>query len=168
MSASQNIDLARHPLTHWAGPLGLPDFTRIEDGDFGPVFDVALAAHAAEIETIAANTEPATVANTLEAMELAGNALDRVSSIFWCRAGAHTNDAIQAMEREISPKMARHFSAISMNEKLFARINDLYSRRSSLGLDPETLRVLEKTWKGFVRSGAKLDPDGKAAEGFTK
>lgn len=158
---SVTIDLARHPLTHWTGPLGLPDFTRIEDSDFGPVFDAALAAHAAEVETIANNAEPATVANTLEALELAGEALDHVSAIFWCRAGAHTNDAIQAMEREISPKMARHFSAISMNEKLFARIDDLYSRRTSLSLDAEALRVLEKTWKGFVRSGAKLDPEGK-------
>ncbi|ODT08878.1 MAG: peptidase M3, partial [Mesorhizobium sp. SCN 65-20] len=158
---SAKIDLARHPLTHWTGPLGLPDFTRIEDGDFGPVFDAALAAHAAEVEAIANNPEPATVANTLEARELAGEALDHVSAIFWCRAGAHTNDAIQAMEREISPKMARHFSAISMNEKLFARIDDLYLGRASLGLDSEALRVLEKTWKGFVRSGAKLDPEGK-------
>ena len=158
---SVTIDLARHPLTHWTGPLGLPDFTRIEDGDFGPVFDAALAAHAAEVEAIANNPEPATVANTLEARELAGEALDHVSAIFWCRAGAHTNDAIQAMEREISPKMARHFSAISMNEKLFARIDDLYLGRASLGLDSEALRVLEKTWKGFVRSGAKLDPEGK-------
>ncbi len=158
---SAKIDLARHPLTHWTGPLGLPDFTRIEDGDFGPVFDAALAAHAAEVEAIANSPEPATVANTLEALELAGESLDHVSAIFWCRAGAHTNDAIQAMEREISPKMARHFSAISMNEKLFARIDDLYLRRASLGLDAEALRVLEKTWKGFVRSGAKLDPEGK-------
>ena len=158
---SAQIDLARHPLTHWAGPLGLPDFTKIEDDDFGPVFDAALAAHAAEVDAIASHSEPATVVNTLEALELAGEALDRVSSIFWYRAGVHTNDAIQAMEREISPKMARHFSTISMNEKLFARINDLYFRRASLGLDAETLRVLEKTWKGFVRSGAKLDPDCK-------
>ena len=87
--------------------------------------------------------------------------LDRVSSIFWCRAGANTNDTIQALERDISPKMSRHFSAISMNEKLFARIDDLYQRRDSLGLDAETMRVLEKTWKGFVRSGAKLDAEGK-------
>ncbi|MEO5323782.1 M3 family metallopeptidase [Mesorhizobium sp. CC13] len=158
---SATTDLARHPLTHWTGPLGLPDFTRIEDGAFGPVFDAALAAHAAEVEAIANNAEPATIANTLEALELAGEALDHVSAIFWCRAGAHTNDAIQAMEREISPKMARHFSQISMNEKLFGRIDDLYSRRASLGLDAETLRVLEKSWKGFVRSGAKLDPEGK-------
>ncbi|PLP56759.1 peptidase M3 [Mesorhizobium loti] len=154
-------DLTAHPLTSWQGPLGLPDFAKIGDGDFGSVFDAALQAHEAEIDAITANTEQATVENTLQALELAGEALDRVSSIFWCRAGAHTNDAIQAMEREVAPKMSRHFSAISMNEKLFARVDDLYQRRGSLELDAETLRVLERTWKGFVRSGAKLDADGK-------
>lgn len=159
MSAS--VELAVHPLTNWQGPLGLPDFTKIGDGDFGAVFDAALKAHEAEIDAITANTERATVENTLQLLELAGEALDRVSSIFWCRAGAHTNDTIQAMEREVAPKMSRHFSAISMNEKLFARVDDLYQRRDSLKLDAETLRVLERTWKGFVRSGAKLDADGK-------
>ena len=156
-----DIDLATHPLTAWKGPLGLPDFTRIEDGDFGPVLDAALAAHAAEIEAIAGDAQAPTIDNTLAALELAGQPLDRVSSIFWCRAGAHTNKDIQALERDVSPKMARHFSAISMNEKLFARIDALYQKRASLGLDAETLRVLEKTWKGFVRSGAKLDAEGK-------
>ena len=107
--------------------------------------------------------KPPTIENTLAALELAGDPLDRVSSIFWCRAGAHTNDAIQAMEREISPKMSRHFSAISMNERLFARIDDLYQRRASLGLDAETLRLVEKTWKGFVKSGAKLDAGRQGA-----
>ncbi len=156
-----STDLAAHPLTHWTGPLGLPDFTRIGDGDFSSVFDAALKAHEAEIAAIAGNPEAPTVANTLAALELSGQALDRVSSIFWCKAGANTNDAIQALEREVSPKIARHFSAISMNEKLFSRIDDLYRRREKLGLDAETLRVLEKTWKGFVRSGAKLDAAGK-------
>ncbi|RWP68549.1 M3 family metallopeptidase [Mesorhizobium sp.] len=155
------VDLAAHPLTTWQGPLGLPDFTRIGDGDFSPVFDAALKAHEAEIEAIAGNAETPTVENTLAALELGGEALDHVSSIFWCRAGAHTNEAIQALERDISPKMSRHFSAISMNERLFARIDDLYQRREALKLDAETLRVLEKTWKGFVRSGAKLDAEGK-------
>lgn len=161
MSVSSAPDLSTHPLTHWTGPLGLPDFTRIRDQDFSPVFDAALAAHEADISAIADNPEPATIANTLEALELCGEPLDHVSSIFWCRAGAHTNDAIQKIEREISPKMSRHFSAISMNPKLFARIHDLYQRRETLDLDAETLRVLEKSWKGFVKSGAKLDADGK-------
>ncbi|RJT39592.1 peptidase M3 [Mesorhizobium waimense] len=161
MSSTKDIELAAHPLTAWQGPLGLPDFSRIGDDDFSGVFDAALKTHEAEIEAISGNEEAPTVHNTLAALELAGEPLDHVSSIFWCRAGAHTNEAIQALERDISPKMSRHFSAISMNEKLFARIDDLYQRRETLKLDPETLRVLEKTWKGFVRSGAKLDADGK-------
>lgn len=155
------VDLAAHPLTTWQGPLGLPDFTRIGDGDFSGVFGAALTAHEAEIEAISGNAETPTIENTLAALELGGEALDHVSSIFWCRAGAHTNEAIQALERDISPKMSRHFSAISMNERLFARIDDLYQRREALKLDAETLRVLEKTWKNFVRSGAKLDAEGK-------
>lgn len=161
MPSTKAVDLAAHPLTAWQGPLGLPDFTRIGDGDFSPVFDAALKAHEAEIEAIAGNKDAPTIENTLAALELGGEALDRVSSIFWCRAGAYTNETIRALERDISPKMSRHFSAISMNERLFARIDDLYQRRESLKLDAETLRVLEKTWKGFVRSGAKLDADGK-------
>ncbi len=162
MNDATAIDLESHPLTRWDGPLGLPDFTRIDDSDFGPVFDAALKAHAAEIEAIAGNPAPATIENTIEALELCGEALDRVSSIFWCRAGANTNDQIQALERELSPKMSRHFSAISMNEALFARIDDLHTRRAELALDAETLRLVEKTWKGFVKSGAKLDEAGKA------
>jgi peptidyl-dipeptidase Dcp len=159
---AKSVDLDRHPLTHWEGPLGLPDFSGIDDDGFGPVFDAALAAHQADIDAIADNPEAPTVENTFAAMELSGEPLDRVSSIFWCKAGANTNDTIQAIEREISPKMSRHFSAISMNEKLFARIDDLYQRRASLGLDAQTLRLVEKSWKRFVKSGAKLDAAGKA------
>ena len=161
MPSDKPVDLAAHPLARWQGPLGLPDFRLIDDGDFGPVFDVALKAHEQEIEAIAGNVEEPGIENTLAALELSGDALDRVSSIFWCKAGANTNDAVQALEREVSPKMSRHFSAISMNERLFARIDSLYQRREALGLDAETLRVLEKTWKGFVRSGARLDAQGK-------
>jgi peptidyl-dipeptidase Dcp len=161
MFATKSLDLDNHPLTAWQGPLGLPDFASIGDDDFSAVFDAALKAHEAEIEAIAGNAEAPTIGNTLAALELGGEALDHVSSIFWCRAGAHTNEAIQALERDVSPKMSRHFSAISMNERLFARIDDLYQRREALKLDAETLRVLEKTWKGFVRSGARLDADGK-------
>lgn len=160
--SNASIDLSRHPLTQWTGPLGLPDFAALSDDAFAPVFEAALAAHAAEIEAIASNPEKPTIENTLAAMELSGEALSHVSSIFWLRAGAHTNDLIQAVERDIAPKMARHWSAISMNPALFARIDRLYADREKLGVDAETLRVLEQTWKGFVRSGAKLDETGKA------
>ena len=163
--APDTIDLSTHPLTGWSGPLGLPDFTRLSDDAFSPVFEAALAAHDREIEAIAANPEAPTIDNTLAALELSGEALGHVSAIFWLRAGAHTNDMIQSIERDIAPKMARHYSAISMNPALFARIDALYQKRDGLGLDAETLRVLERSWKRFVRSGAKLAEDGKARLG---
>jgi len=157
-----SIDLSRHPLTRWTGPLGLPDFKQLSDEAFEPVFEAVLAAHDKEIAAIADNPEAPTIDNTLAALELSGEALSHVSSIFWLRAGAHTNDLIQQVERAIAPKMARHYSAVAMNPALFARIDALYEKRDSLGLDAETLRVLERTWKSFVRSGARLDDAGKA------
>lgn len=153
---SKSIDLETHPLTNWTGPHGLPDYTKISDDDFEPVFDAALEAHLAEIDAITAQKEEATIANTLEAMELAGEALRKVAAVFWGLAGAHTNPKIQELERAISPKMAKHYSALAANEKLFARVEALYEQRDSLGLNAETLRVLEKTWKNFVKAGAKL------------
>src|SRR5690606_4461612 len=93
--------------------------------------------------------------------ELSGDALSRVSAIFWCKAGADTNETIQKLEREIAPKMARHHSALHMNEALFARLDALFGKRESLGLDAETARVLERTWKRFVRAGAQLPPEKK-------
>jgi peptidyl-dipeptidase Dcp len=143
------------PATLWNGPLGLPDFAAIKDEDFAAVFDAAFAAHAAEVEAIANNPEPVTVENTIKPLELAGDALDRVSSVFWAKAGAHTNDVIQGLERDIAPKMSRHFAAITMNKKLFARINTLWE--TAKNLDAETARVLDKTRAGFVRSGALLN-----------
>lgn len=159
------IDLSANPLTAWNGPLGLPDFTRIEDKDFEPVFRAALDAHEREIEQIASNSAAPTIENTLAALELSGEALSRVSAIFWCLAGAHTNPEIQRLEREISPLVARHFTRMYMNDALFRRIDALYGRRDSLNLDKETRRVLEKTWKRFVRGGAKLDGEAKARLG---
>lgn len=143
-------------LIDWNGRNGLPDFAQISESDFSPAFDVAFKLHEAEIDTIANNPEAPTFENTIVALEIAGDELSRVSSIFWNRAGADTNDAIQALERDISPKMSRHYSKIGMNEALFKRIDTLWETRETLNLDLEQTRVLERHWKGFVRSGAKL------------
>ena len=86
------IDLANHPMTRWTGFHGLADFSALKDDAFKPVFDAALAAHATEIDAIANNPAPPTLDNTLAALELSGDALGRVSSLFWLRAGAHSND----------------------------------------------------------------------------
>ncbi|WP_048647324.1 M3 family metallopeptidase [Nitratireductor soli] len=162
MQKTAATTLADSPLAQWNGPLGLPSFSAFDDAAFAPAFDAALAAHTAEIAAIADNREEPTIENTLAALELAGDALSRVAAIFWCRAGAHTNETIQALERAISPRMARHFSAIVMNAALFARLDRLYQERDTLKLDAETARVLEKTWKRFVRGGAKLGENDKA------
>lgn len=149
------------PIFHWTGPLGLPEFGAIADADFAPAFEIGLAAHNADIEAIANNPETPDFANTVEALELAGDALSHVSSLFWNRAGTDTNAVIQGLERDMAPVLSRHYSAIAMNPALFARIDALYEARETLGLDAEQHRVLERIWKSFVKSGAKLDADGQ-------
>lgn len=149
---------AHYPaLTDWNGTNGLPRFDAVKDEDFAGAFDAALASHDAEIEEIAGNADEPSFANTIIALETAGDSLSRVSALFWNKAGAHTNPDIQALEREIAPKMSRHYSKISMNAALFARVDALWEKRDTLGLSGEELRVLERHWKGFVRSGAKLE-----------
>ena len=144
-------------LVDWTGHEGLPRFEAIRDEDFAPAFDAALARHEAEIDAIAGNPEPPTFENTIVALEIAGDELSRVSALFWNKAGAHTNETIQALEREIAPKMSRHYSKIGTNPVLFRRIDTLWEKRGELGLDVEATRVLERHWKGFVKSGARLD-----------
>ncbi len=144
-------------LVEWTGLNGLPRFDLVKDEAFAASFDAALAAHEAEIDTIANNPEPATFDNTIVALETAGDELSRVSALFWSRAGANTNDVIQALEREIAPKMSRHYSKIGTNAALFQRIDALWEGREALGLSLEQTRVLERHWKGFVKSGAKLE-----------
>ncbi|SOE16877.1 peptidyl-dipeptidase Dcp [Hoeflea halophila] len=149
------------PVFDWSAPLGLPEFDKIADTDFAPAFETALAEHDAEIQAIAENAEAPDFDNTLVALELAGDKLSKVSSLFWNRAGTDTNDTIQALEREIAPRMSRHYSKISMNRALFERVDGLYRKRSSLGLTPEQDRLLERVWKSFIKSGAALDEAGQ-------
>ncbi|WP_421362048.1 M3 family metallopeptidase [Agrobacterium rosae] len=146
-------------ITDWNGTNGLPRFDAVRDEDFAGAFETALAAHDAEIDTIADNAEAPSFANTIVALEVAGDAPSRVSALFWNKAGAHTNPDIQALERDIAPKMSRHYSKIGMNEALFKRIDTLWEKREELALIGEELRVLERHWKGFVRAGAKLAKD---------
>ena len=144
-------------ILNWKGPLGLPEFDRVGDADFEAAFAAAFPAHLADIEAIANNPEPPSFENTIVALEMAGELLTRASAIFWNLTGANTNDALQALERKLSPEFSRHYSAITANRALFERIDTLYRKRDSLGLDAESYRLLELTWKSNVRSGAKLN-----------
>lgn len=144
-------------LATWTAPFGLPPFGAIAPEHFRPAFDQALAAHRAEIDAIAADPAEPTFANTIEALERGGRALDRVSNVFFVLAGADTGDAIEAIERDISPLLARHGNALYLDRALFARIAGLYDRRAALGLTPEQDRVLDRTHTRFVRAGSALE-----------
>ena len=153
MANEQDIKPA---LVNWDGIHGLPDFAAIEDGDFKVAFDSAMALHLAEMEAIAENPERPEFANTIVPLELSGKALRRVQALFWHRAGTDSTPAIQALEREIGPELAKHQSAIFMNDRLFARIEALHDSRKETGLSSEQIRVLEQHYKSFVKQGAKL------------
>jgi peptidyl-dipeptidase Dcp len=158
MSASP----AANPLlVPWSTPFGAPPFAEIAPEHFRPAFERALAEHRSEIDRIAGDPAPPTFDNTIAALENAGRLLDRVSAVFWNLASADTNDALQAIEREISPKLAQHWNAITSNAALFARIDAVMQGAGSADLNPEQRRVLERTHLAFVRSGARLGPEEK-------
>jgi peptidyl-dipeptidase Dcp len=148
-------------LEAWDTPFGLAPFDRIADADFAPALEEALAAHRAEIAAIAENPESPTFANTVEALEAAGRPLDQVLGVFFTVAGAHSNDTRQALQRDFSPKLAAHFSEISANKALFARVATLWEQRDSLPLTEEQARVLMLTHRGFVRAGAALEGEAE-------
>jgi peptidyl-dipeptidase Dcp len=144
-------------LAAWSGPFGLPPLPTIKPEHFRPAFDAALARHRAELDAIAANPQPPSFDNTIVALEKGGRDLERVANVFFVLAGADTGDAIEAVEREISPLLARHSNAMYLNRALYARIADLYARRETLGLDAEQARVLDRYHTRFVRAGGALD-----------
>jgi len=161
MTAS-DAALAGNPLlTPWTTPFGLPPFESIAPDHFRPAFDQALAEQQAQIAAIAESAEEPTFANTIDALERSGQTLKRVGGVFFNLAGSHTNDAIQAVEREMAPILAKHRNSIFMNEALYRRVAALYERRESLGLTPEQMRVLDRYHTIFVRAGAKLGPEEK-------
>ncbi|MXV05791.1 peptidyl-dipeptidase Dcp [Xanthomonas sp. LMG 9002] len=161
---SRNVVLAAaNPLlTPSTLPFHAPPFDKIKDSDYLPAFEEGMKQHLAEIRKIADNPEPATFANTLEAMERSGETLTRVSRIFFGLVQADTNDARQKIQEEIAPKLAAHQDEISLDPKLFARIKSLYDQRDTLTLDPEQKRLVEYEYQEFVRAGAQLSDADKA------
>jgi peptidyl-dipeptidase Dcp len=149
-------------LAPWTGPFEAPPFDRIEPSHFAGAFDIALEAAKAEIYSIAADPEPRSFENTIAALEKSGRLLTRVSAVFSNLATAHTNTELEAIERDIAPKLARHRSSIYLNEDLFRRVDALYARRGELGLNAEEGQVLKRYHATFLRSGGGLGQDKKA------
>ena len=154
MTAAENPLLAA-----WTSPLGLPPFDGLKPEHFRPAFDAEMKGQMAAIDEIAGSREAPTFENTIVALELSGLGLDKVAAVFFHLATADTNEALQAVERDMAPLLARHGNAISLNEPLFRRIEAVWKGREGLG--PEQKRVVERYHTNFVRSGAALDADGK-------
>lgn len=146
----------------WTTPWGLPPYHRIEVSHYGPAFDEALARSRAETDAIAAETAAPTFDNTILALEGSGRLLDRVASAFYTVAGADTSPSIQALERELAPKLAAHRMALFQNPVLFGRVDTIFKARHEAGLSGEQVQVVERYHRGFVKSGAALDEAGKS------
>lgn len=138
-------------------PFALPDFAAFADADYEAAFAEGFARHRRDIAAIAENPEPATFANTVEAMERAGQDLGRVAAVFFSLTSTDRTDALEAAQAAISPRWSAHFDAILMDAALFARIAELHTRRAALGLDAEQQRLLERYHLRFTRAGAGLD-----------
>jgi peptidyl-dipeptidase Dcp len=141
----------------WSTPFGAPPFDRIRAEHFFPAYDRAFKEHQREIEAIAADKSQPTFENTIATLERSGSALRRVGSVFSNIASSNADDAIQAIERDVTPKEARHRSAIYLNEALYRRIAAVYDARDRADLTPEQKRLVERIHTDFVRSGAKLE-----------
>ncbi len=163
MNAPLSPQLLANPLLEsWTTPYGLPPFDRIEAAHFAPAFEVAMAEHRAQIDAMANAPEAPTFANTLVAFDQSGKLLTRVSLLFDNLCSSETSSALQAVERDMAQPLAAHFNAIYLDAGLFARIDAVYAARSSLELDGEQLRLVERIHLDFVRSGAKLSGESRA------
>jgi peptidyl-dipeptidase Dcp len=152
----------RNPLLEdWTASDSVPPFSRITAEHFLPAYERALAEHAAEIAAIAAEQTPPTFANTIAASELSGQTLERVDNVFSLLAGAHTDNALQEIERLIAPQIARHWNQIRTNAALFGRVDAVMAATERLGLDAEQKRVVERYHTSFRRAGAALDEAAK-------
>src|ERR1700720_1753954 len=146
----------------WMSPHETPPFAAIRPEHFRAAFDSAMADHMVEVEAIASQTDSPSFPNTIVALERSGQGLDRVSAVFHALAGAHTNDALMAIEREMSPLLAAHRNRIHLHDGLYARIKALWDRRGELSLTPEQARVLERYAVTFRRAGAGLPAAAKS------
>jgi peptidyl-dipeptidase Dcp len=138
----------------WTAPFAAPPFDRIRPEHFPPAYDRALEDHAAEIARIAA--APVDFDAVIVALEDSGRLLARVEAVFSHLVGVDSNAALEEIERDMAPVLARHWNAIHLNADLFTRIDALYQKRATLRLDAESLRVLERYHLDFVRAGARL------------
>jgi len=142
-------------------PYHLPPFDQIKDQHFVPAMEAGMRDQLKEVDAVANNPEKPTFENTVVALERTGRSLDRAERTFSNLNACNTNPGLQKIDKEMAPKLSAHRDAIHLNGKLFARIQQLYDNRDTLGLDSESAYLLERYYKDFVRAGAKLSDSDK-------
>ena len=152
----ENPLLSESPLEY-----GAPQFDKIQNKHYMPAFEQAIKEAKAEVDAIVANPDGPTFANTIEALAYSGETLDRVSSIFYNLMEADTDEEMQDIAEKVAPMMTEFSMYVSLNEKLFERVKAVYEAREELGLEPDQLRLLEKSYKSFARGGANLNAEDK-------
>lgn len=145
--------------SEWTTPFGVPDFSKIKNEHYIPAFEEAMRQQKEEIDAIIQSKEEPTFENVIAAIDYTGSMLDRVSSVFFNMTSANTNEEIQKIAQEISPKLAAHSDDILLNPELFKKVEAVYNKKAELNLNTEQQMLLDLTYKGFVRSGAKLDAE---------
>jgi peptidyl-dipeptidase Dcp len=143
-------------LQPWDTPFGLPPFDAVRAEHFEPAFELALAAHLAEIDAIGSDPRPADFDNTVAALDRSGRELTRIESLFHNLTSSETSPALQAVQLRLAPRLAAHSSAVYMHRALFERLDALHAQRDTLALTPEQRRLIERFHTDFLRAGAKL------------
>ncbi|MGL5912550.1 MAG: M3 family metallopeptidase, partial [Bacteroidales bacterium] len=148
-------------LSEFATPYGATPFDKIKNEHYMPAFKQGMEEGRKEIAAIIENTAAATFNNTIEALEYSGTLLNRTSSIFFNLNEAETSAKMQAIAQEVVPLLTQYSNDISLNEKLFERVREVYNNADRAKLMPEQIMLLEKTYKSFTRKGANLNPENK-------
>ncbi len=149
-------------LTESKAPFGAPEFDKIENEHYLPAFEAGIAEAKAEIDAIIANGEEPTFENTIEAMEYAGETLEKVAGVFYNLMEADTDEEMQQIAEQISPMLTEYSMYVSLNPELFKKVKAVYEKRDELGLDKDQMKILENSYKSFVRGGANLSDEDKA------
>ena len=156
------VDKSGNPLLgEFDTPYQTPPFEQIKLEHYIPAFKEGLKQARAEIDAIVSNPDEPTFENTVEALEQCGRLLNRTATIFFALNSSNTSDEMEAIAQEIQPWLTEFSNDISLNPVLFERVRAVYDQRDSLKLDEEESMLLEKTYKGFTRSGAALDDKDK-------
>lgn len=143
----------------YSSPYGIPPFDKIKVEHYKPAFIKGMEEQKKEIEAIVKNKKTATFENTIVALDRSGKLLNKVSSVFYGLNSANTNAEMQAISRELSPLLSKHSDDITMNAELFKRVKYVYDNQDKMNLDREQKKLLEETYKDFVRSGANLNAE---------